>query len=334
MPGCIFPSLLRGLWGAVKSTWSLGTNILKSAVRKNPSLMCLEMNSWLDQKYTFTQHEYINNPKTRGASKALQVGVWLTSHNPWQLRSTLGNSLHPSWTETHEQKGMAFWSWSWSLWLCRQSLQQGVATSEKRWVVVLRSFFWQKRSQHRRRGPGMSAHMLTCTQDGPALGGPYGGGQGGGQKGWIWVCGHLPSVCYWSICQITPYSSPVLLQHFLVEFGTHLFSFLPSCRLFVADTIGCQSISWTIFFCFRAKLFRLCPTLCEPKTEAHQAPLSMGFSRQEYLNGSPCPSPGDLPNAGIEPVSLTSPSLAGGFFTTRTIWEALQCSPLPLRGFH
>ena len=119
----------------------------------------------------------------------------------------------------------------------------GVATSEKRWVVVLRSFFWQKRFQHRRRGPGMSAHMLTCTQDGPALGGPYGRGQGGGQKGWIWVCGHLPSVCYWSICQITPYSSPLLLQHFLVEFGAHLFSFLSSCHLFVEDTIGCQSIS-------------------------------------------------------------------------------------------
>ena len=41
----------------------------------------------------------------------------------------------------------------------------------------------------------------------------------------------------------------------------------------------------------------------------------MGFSRQEYWNEFPFPSPGDLPNPGIEPVSLTSPALAGGFFT-------------------
>ena len=51
-------------------------------------------------------------------------------------------------------------------------------------------------------------------------------------------------------------------------------------------------------------------------TVALQAPLSMGFSRQEYWNGLPCPPPGDLPNAGIKPTSLISPALAGGFFTT------------------
>ena len=43
-------------------------------------------------------------------------------------------------------------------------------------------------------------------------------------------------------------------------------------------------------------------------TVAHQAPLSMGFSRQEYWSGLPCPSPEDLPNPGIKPVSLLSPS--------------------------
>ena len=56
-------------------------------------------------------------------------------------------------------------------------------------------------------------------------------------------------------------------------------------------------------------------------TIACQAPLSMGFSRQEYWSGLPCPPPGDLPNPGIEPASLTSPALAGGFFTTDTTWE-------------
>ena len=56
-------------------------------------------------------------------------------------------------------------------------------------------------------------------------------------------------------------------------------------------------------------------------TISHQAPLSMGFSRQEYWSGLPCPPPGDLPDPGIEPTSLTSPALTGGFFTTSTIWE-------------
>ena len=56
-------------------------------------------------------------------------------------------------------------------------------------------------------------------------------------------------------------------------------------------------------------------------TVAHQAPLSTGFSRQEYWSGLLCPSPGDLPNPGIEPISLTSPALAGGFFTTSATWE-------------
>ena len=57
-------------------------------------------------------------------------------------------------------------------------------------------------------------------------------------------------------------------------------------------------------------------------TVAHQAPLSMGFSRQEYWSGLPCPPTGDLPNPGIEPVFLMSPALAGEFFTTGTAWEA------------
>ena len=59
-----------------------------------------------------------------------------------------------------------------------------------------------------------------------------------------------------------------------------------------------------------------------PWTVAHQAPLSMGFSRQEYWRGLTFPSPGDLPNKGIQPTSLISPVLTGGFFTTSTNWEA------------
>ena len=57
-------------------------------------------------------------------------------------------------------------------------------------------------------------------------------------------------------------------------------------------------------------------------TIAHQAPLSMRFSRQEYWSGLPCPSPGDLPDPGIKPTSLTSPALAGRYFTPSATWEA------------
>ena len=53
-----------------------------------------------------------------------------------------------------------------------------------------------------------------------------------------------------------------------------------------------------------------------------KAPLSMGFSRHEHWNGLPCPPSEDLPNPGIEPTALTSPALAGGFFTTSTTGEA------------
>ena len=48
----------------------------------------------------------------------------------------------------------------------------------------------------------------------------------------------------------------------------------------------------------------------------------MGFSRQEYWTGLPFPPPGDLPNPETEPVSLMSPALVGGFFTTSATWEA------------
>ena len=61
-----------------------------------------------------------------------------------------------------------------------------------------------------------------------------------------------------------------------------------------------------------------------PRTVAHQAPLSMGFSTQEYWSGFPCPPPGDLPNTGIKPACLRSPALAIRFFTTSATWEALQ----------
>ena len=57
-------------------------------------------------------------------------------------------------------------------------------------------------------------------------------------------------------------------------------------------------------------------------TIAHQAPLSMGFFRQEYWSGLLCPPPGDFPNPGIKLMSLMSFALAGRFFTTSATWKA------------
>ena len=62
----------------------------------------------------------------------------------------------------------------------------------------------------------------------------------------------------------------------------------------------------------------VCPVMFNsviPWTVACQAPLSMEFSRQEFWSRLPFPSPGDLPDPEIQPASLASPALAGGFFT-------------------
>ena len=62
-------------------------------------------------------------------------------------------------------------------------------------------------------------------------------------------------------------------------------------------------------------------------TVAHQAPLSMGFSRQEYWSRLPFPPPGDLPDLGIEPIPPASPALADGFFTTEPPEKHRFCHP-------
>ena len=65
-----------------------------------------------------------------------------------------------------------------------------------------------------------------------------------------------------------------------------------------------------------------CPTLVTLWTVASQAPLSMGFPRQEYWSGLPFPSPGHLPDPRIKPVS---PALAGGFFITESPGKPCMC---------
>ena len=79
------------------------------------------------------------------------------------------------------------------------------------------------------------------------------------------------------------------------------------------------------FQCVCVLVAQLCPTLCDPMDYSPQAPLSMGFFRQEYWSGLPCPPPRDLADPGFEPTSLSPPVLGGEFFTTRVAtWEALQ----------
>ena len=70
---------------------------------------------------------------------------------------------------------------------------------------------------------------------------------------------------------------------------------------------------------------QLCPTLMTPWTVAHQAPLSMGFSRQEYLSGLPFPSPGDLPNLGIKP---RSPTLQAVSLPSEPPWKPENSNPV------
>ena len=72
--------------------------------------------------------------------------------------------------------------------------------------------------------------------------------------------------------------------------------------------------------CVCANWLPLCLSVT-PWTIPLQVLLFMGFSRQEYWSGLPCPSPGDFPNPGTEPASLKFHALVGGFFTTSPTWE-------------
>ena len=69
-------------------------------------------------------------------------------------------------------------------------------------------------------------------------------------------------------------------------------------------------------------LAQLCLTLCNSMDCSLPGSSVHGCARQEYWSGLPFPSPGDLSNPGVEPTSLASPALAGGFFTASTTWEA------------
>ena len=82
----------------------------------------------------------------------------------------------------------------------------------------------------------------------------------------------------------------------------------------------CGFVFPSVLCCAVLSHFSCVQLFATPWTIAHQTLLSMDFFRQDYWSGLPFPSPGDLPNPGIEHASPMSPALAGGFFTT-SAWE-------------
>ena len=112
-------------------------------------------------------------------------------------------------------------------------------------------------------------------------------------------------------------------------------SFWPWWTLFSISELGFLA-KYSLSFCLSRHVLsclshvRLFATLW---TVAHQAPLSTGFSRQEYWSGLPCTPLGDLPDPGIKPASLVSPALADGFFTTIATWDSLAFSLFLKDGF-
>ena len=77
-----------------------------------------------------------------------------------------------------------------------------------------------------------------------------------------------------------------------------------------------------------------CATLCDPTDCSPPGSSVQGTPQQEYWSGLPGPPPGDLPDPWIEPTSLMFPALAGGFFTTSSIWEALRSHRAHIKILH
>ena len=71
------------------------------------------------------------------------------------------------------------------------------------------------------------------------------------------------------------------------------------------------------------KSLLLCPTLCDPMGRNLPGFTIHGILQARNWSGLPCLPPGDLPDPGIEPMSLMSPELASGFFTTSANWEPI-----------
>ena len=96
-------------------------------------------------------------------------------------------------------------------------------------------------------------------------------------------------------------------------------SFSPWCSL---EGVFIPALDFPVFACIKSH-FSCVQLFVTPWTVAHQAPLSLGFSRHKSWSGLPFSSPGELPDPWVETASLIpSPALANGFFTTSTTWKA------------
>ena len=130
-----------------------------------------------------------------------------------------------------------------------------------------------------------------------------------------------PTLCDPMDCSLPGSSVHGILQARILEWVAIPFSrdSFWQCRIFdCMDASICGSIAASSL-CAKSLQSCLFVTLW-----TRQAPLSMGFSRQEYWSGLPCPPPGDLPDPSMEPVSLTSPALVGRLFITSTTWAWVQ----------
>ena len=106
------------------------------------------------------------------------------------------------------------------------------------------------------------------------------------------------------------------------DYGTLLLSCPVTGRLWAPGCSSPGAMPVSIFCACVLSCFSCVQLFVTLWTVARQAPLSMGFFRQEYWSGLPCPASKDLVSPRTEPTSLMSPAFAGRFFTTSTTWEA------------
>ena len=139
-----------------------------------------------------------------------------------------------------------------------------------------------------------------------------------------WTTTHQASLSItnsWSLLKLMSIKLVMPSNHFILCHPLLLLpSIFPSIRVFSNESYGGGG----------GLVAKSCPTLVAPWTVARQAPLSMGFSRKEYWSGLPLPSPGDLPNPGIEPGSpaVQADSLPLGLIVQGTLKSLLQCHSL------
>ena len=149
---------------------------------------------------------------------------------------------------------------------------------------------------------------------------------------WTAACQALLSLTVsQSLLKLMSTESVILSNHLILCLPLLLLpSIFPNIRVFSNELALCirsQSIEVSI----SAQVFPMNTSLQPHLLPAHQAPLSMRFSRQEYLSGLPFSPPGYLPNLGTEPASPVSSVLAGRFFTTEPSGKPYLNSSLSLK---